>query len=369
MIASPWRLGLTVALFAVTFAAAAGAAVALSRTSGGTSGRYSAEPIRAQTHATDEVSELTVVIGDSAASIGRRLVVNGVIDSHDRFRLLALLLGWESRLEPGSYTFEPGLTTFEILRRIHVGETSPWRVVFPEGLRLEQVAEHLAESRLARPSVVAAAQAMIGAPPDDLVRDTLAAQRPDGASLEGYLFPSAYTFPLDGTAEDAVRAMLERFDEEIGSITPPLEEQISDSGRTLHEILVIASIIEREVIEDSERALVSAVIWNRLEDGMPLQMDSTVQYAVGRPSEWWKRNLDGDDLAAQSPYNTYVVTGLPPTPIASPGLASIAAAADPARVPYLYFVARGDGTHAFAVTYEEHQANIERYLNGGEGGP
>ncbi len=344
-----------VVLSVVLFAAVAGAAVAFSRTPGAPSGHPIGEPGRAAPRVTREV---TVVTGDTAASIGRRLVANETIDSHYRFELLALLLGWESRLEPGSYTFESGLTTYEILRRIHVGETSPWRVVIPEGRRLEQVAARLAESSLVD---AAAIEAILEAPPDDVVRNTFATQRPTGASLEGYLFPSAYMFPLDGTAEDAVRAMLERLDE---AITPQLLDQIRDSGRTLHDILVIASIIEREVIEDSERVLVSAVIRNRLVEGMPLQMDSTVQYAVGRPAEWWKRDLDGDDLRAQSPFNTYIATGLPPTPIASPGLESIEAAANPARVPYLYFVARGDGTHAFAVTYEEHQINIERYLNG-----
>ena len=125
-------------------------------------------------------------------------------------------------------------------------------------------------------------------------------------------------------------------------------------------------MIEREVIEDSERALVSAVIGNRLDVGMLLQMDSTVQYAVGRDGDWWKRDLTLADLGVDSPYNTYRYAGLPPTPIASPGLASIEAAANPANVPYLFFVAKGDGTHVFAVTFEEHQANIERYRGGSQ---
>ena len=160
-----------------------------------------------------------------------------------------------------------------------------------------------------------------------------------------------------------MRFMLLRFDD---MMTPQLWEQITASGRSLHEILTIASIIEREVVEESERSLVSAVIWNRLEAGMLLQMNSTVQYAVGEPSGWWKAGLSDDDLSLASPYNTYLSSGLPPTPIASPGLASIEAAANPANVPYLFFVARGDGTHAFAVTYEEHQANVERYRGGSQ---
>lgn len=357
---STWRLGVTAALIVVLFAVIAAAAVSLSRTpqsleigerDGGAATRGN-QPT--------SVTVVTVVAGDSAASIGRRLAASDVIGSHYRFELLALLLGWESRLEPGDYTFEPGLTTYEILRRIHFGETSPWRVVIPEGLRLEQVSERLAEATVVDE---AAFRRVLEAPSADVVSGTLAAQRPPGTTLEGYLFPSAYTFPLDGTAEQAVRSMLQRLDD---SISPQLREQINESGRSLHDILTIASIIEREVIEDSERALVSAVIRNRLDAGMPLQMDSTVQYAVGTPAEWWKRDLGAVDLATESPYNTYVTSGLPPAPIASPGLASIIAAASPANVPYRYFVARGDGYHAFAVTYEEHLENVERYLGGDE---
>ncbi len=310
--------------------------------------------------ATPEPSSVNIVQGDSAAVIGRRLLNGEAIRSQSRFELLALLLGWEGRLEPGSYSFEAGLTTFEILRRIHFGETSPLRVVIPEGLRVEQVTERLTQAGVVDHDSFADALAAVA---EDTEAVSLAARRPSGTSLEGYLFPSAYSFPLGTTAEDVLRLMLLRFND---SLTPQLWEQINGTGRSLHEILTIASIIEREVVEESERVLVSAVIWNRLKAGMLLQMDSTVQYAVGSTQEWWKRDLTIEDLAMESRYNTYVVSGLPPTPIASPGLASIEAAANPANVPYLFFVARGDGTHAFAVTYEEHQANVERYLGGSE---
>ena len=354
---SPWRTAVTLILIVAAIVAAASATVAISRTSEA----LWSEPSRDRLAAVeDEPSSVTIVQGDSAAAIGRRLLNSRAIESQSRFELLALLLGWESRLEPGSYSFEAGLTTFEILRRIHFGETSPLRVVIPEGLRVEQVTERLTQAGVIDRDAFAAA---LEAAADDTAAGSLAAQRPAGASLEGYLFPSAYFFPLGTTAEDALQLMLQRFND---SITPQLLEQINGSGRSLHEILTIASIIEREVVEDSERVLVSAVIWNRLAAGMPLQMDSTVQYAVGTEQEWWKRDLTNEDLAVESAYNTYVVSGLPPTPIASPGLASIEAAANPASVPYLFFFARGDGTHAFAVTYEEHQANIERYRGGSE---
>ncbi|MYD52822.1 MAG: endolytic transglycosylase MltG [Chloroflexi bacterium] len=352
-----WRTAVTVVLLIATMIAIASAAVAISRPS---------DPLRAvdakigSVGAEGEPASVTIVAGDSAAVIARRLLASQVIESDTRFELLALLFGWESRLEPGSYTFEAGLTTYEILRRIHFGETSPLRLVIPEGLRLEQVTERLAQAGVIDRAELAAALATAA---ESTVAGTLAARRPPRTSLEGYLFPSAYSFPLGSTPEDALRFMLLRFDD---MMTPQLWEQISASGRSLHEILTIASIIEREVVEESERSLVSAVIWNRLEAGMLLQMNSTVQYAVGEPSGWWKAELSDDDLSLASPYNTYLSSGLPPTPIASPGLASIEAAANPANVPYLFFVARGDGTHAFAVTYEEHQANVERYRGGSQ---
>ncbi len=357
MFGMSWRTGVTLFLVVAVMAAIASATVAISRTpdlslNADQSVRFGNLE---QSH-----TSVTIVQGDSAAVIARRLLTSGAIGSASRFELLTLLLGWESSLEPGSYSFESGLTTYEILRRIHFGETSPLRVVIPEGLRLEQVTERLAEAGVVdRGEFAAALEAAV----ESTVVGTLAARRPAHVSLEGYLFPSAYSFPLGTTADEALRLMLQRLD---SVMTPQLWEQIAASGRSLHEILTIASIIEREVVEDSERALVSAVIWNRLDAGMRLQMDSTVQYAVGTEGDWWKRELSGEDLAKESPYNTYYASGLPPTPIASPGLASIAAAANPANVPYLFFFARGDGTHAFAVTFEEHQANAERYGGGSQ---
>ncbi len=357
MFKASWRTSVTLTLAVITVVCVASAAVVVSRTP---DRQLPATLQLSRASATYGPSSVSIVEGDSAAVIGRRLLISEAIGSHTRFELLALLLGWEGSLEPGSYSFEAGLTTYEILWRIHFGEISPLRVVIPEGLRVEQVTE-----RLVQAGVIEYADFVVAleADAESSTVGPLAAQRPAGASLEGYLFPSAYSFPLGATAEDALHLMLLRLGD---SLNPLLQEQIDASGRTLHEILTIASIIEREVVEDSERSLVSAVIWNRLDAGMPLQMDSTVQYAVGNHGEWWKRELTAADLATESAFNTYLVSGLPPTPIASPGLASIEAAANPARVPYLFFVARGDGTHEFAVTYEEHQANVERYRGGAE---
>ena len=296
--------------------------------------------------------------GDTAAQIADRLYAAGLIDSPRRWTTLVQLLGWEDGLEVGAYTFEAGLTSYEIARRIHRGERTPLRVIIPEGLRLEQFGELLEAGQ-----VVSAAEFRAALQRPENVAGTLAASRPQGVGLEGYLFAGGYEFPLRLSADQVVRLMTLRFDAEVA----PLLLSADSSERTLHAVLTIASIVEREAAVDEERPIIAAVLWNRIELGMPLQADPTVQYAVaGDPASvaahgWWKRELTLDDLASTSPWNTYVAPGLPPTPIAAPSLASLRATLAPADVAYLFFFARGDGTHAFAETYEEHQANIERW--------
>ena len=207
MATSQWRLGVTIVVLLVAFVTAATATVAISRTP---SERFRSDLEGQVARPSYGPSSVSIALGDSAASIGRRLETGDAIGSHTRFELLASLLGWESRLEPGDYTFEAGLTTFEILRRIHFGETSPLRVVIPEGLRLEQVTERLAQSNVVDADAFRAALEAVSG---ETLAGSLAANRPPGTSLEGYLFPSAYSFALGGTAEDAIRLMLSRFND------------------------------------------------------------------------------------------------------------------------------------------------------------
>ncbi len=300
--------------------------------------------------------------GDTAAQIAQRLYAAALIDSPQRWTTIVQLLGWEEHLEVGSYTFEAGLTSYEIARRIHNGERTPLRVTVPEGLRLEQIGELLEAE-----AVVSAADFQAALGRAENAAGTLAAARPPGIGLEGYLFAGTYDFPLAVSADQVVRLMAERFD---AALSPQLLAAAADSGRTLHAVLTVASIVEREAVVSEERAIIAAVLWNRIELGMPLQVDSTLQYAVAEdPASvaaygWWKAELTLEDLAVPSAWNTYAAAGLPPAPIAAPSLDSLRAAVAPADVSYLFFFARGDGTHAFADTYEEHQANIERWSAG-----
>ena len=171
--------------------------------------------------------------------------------------------------------------------------------------------------------------------------------------LEGYLFPDTYFFVRSQPEEEIIKRMVHRFSQVAEGI---LEDTPLPEGFSLHEMVTLASIIEKEVLVDREAPLVSAVFWNRLRIGMPLQSDPTVQFLMDRP-----RKLYYGDLAIDSPYNTYKYRGLPPGPIASPGTVSIRAALQPSDDDYLYFVAKGDGTHAFSKTFAQHRAARNRY--------
>lgn len=175
--------------------------------------------------------------------------------------------------------------------------------------------------------------------------------------LEGYLFPETYELKKGSSTQDVMQRMLEEFQTKINSI-PDLEAKLQEKNLSLHELLTIASLVEKEVVVDEERALVAGVIYNRINQDMKLEIDATVQYLLDRPKE----RLFFKDLKVQSPYNTYLNKGLPPGPIASPSLPSIEAALNPEASEYLFYVTKKDGSsgHLFAKTYKEHQQNIAK---------
>ena len=303
----------------------------------------------------------TIPVGATASDIAQGLREASLIRSDILFQVLVERRGLEGAFRQGTFLLRSDMTLDDIVRALSTAPAVDQTVTFPEGWRLEEMADRLAEQtqiddleflRIAREGPAAFAGEF----------DFLAGLAP-GQSLEGYLFPDTYRIDGSSNARNLIRRMLQRFDEVV---TAQIRADAADSGLTVHEMLTLASIIEREAVLDDERALISGVFHNRLARGIPLQADPTAQYAIGRtgPSgRWWKPDITGADLRTQSPYNTYVVDGLPPGPIAAPGLASIVAAARPESTPYLFFVARGDGSHAFSETLEEHTRNIERFLN------
>jgi UPF0755 protein len=301
-----------------------------------------------------EVVVVHVGEGDSASEIGEALEDAGVIESGRLFRVLASLMAVGDDLEAGDYEFERGTTALTAARRISQGITARRIVTIPEGLRSEEIAQALEEH-----DVVSAADFRNAL--SQQYTASFLSELPPGAGLEGFLFPATYGFPSATTPHDAVRQLIAAFDARYEETIRP---RLPGSGRSLLEVVTLASIVEREAVLAEERPVIASVFLNRLASGLPLQADPTVQYAVAAEPEnvaqfgYWKQELSLADLAIASPYNTYVNVGLPPGPIANPGLDSILAVLEPADTNFLFFVARPDGSHVFAETLEEHRQNV-----------
>ncbi|HEU4759993.1 MAG TPA: endolytic transglycosylase MltG [Dehalococcoidia bacterium] len=304
--------------------------------------------------------EVAVEAGQGPQEIGEALERAGVIESAVHFRILVALMGYDGLLQAGSYEFDPGTPVLQAVYRMRRGIVSSRFVTVVEGWRLEQTADALAEQGIPRDGFLQAARA---GGYDFAFLDGLRS----GQSLEGYVFPATYYLRRSDSAADVVRRMLQAFD---ANVPQQLRQEAADAGLTLREVITLASIIEREAQVPDERPIMAQVFLKRLRLGIPLEADPTVQYALAADQAsvsqfgYWKQDLTRDDLEVNSPYNTYRYGGLPPGPIASPGLDAITAVVHPADTNYLYFVAKPDGSHAFAETFQEHQQNVEKYRSG-----
>ncbi len=315
---------------------------------------------------------------DNADTIADRLVGADLIRSP--FVFTSSLTTFGGNLQPGDYTLERGMTVRDIVSTItsnpdeaasgdasdsgNDAEVTTSQVTIIENLRMEQTAAEYEKAGL--PGGAAAFMEATQADYSD--QFPFLADRPDGATLEGYLFPETYTVTSDMNPEDAIVQMLTIFDQRF---TQDLRDQAAEQNLTINEVLTLASIVEREAQLPEERPTIAAVYLNRIEAGMMLQADPTVQFVLGNESDWWPV-LEPDQpqsAEAQSPYNTYANEGLPPGPICSPSYDSIYAVLNPDVVDYLYFVADGSGGHVFANTLEEQQVNIDTYLNGDGAAP
>jgi UPF0755 protein len=265
-----------------------------------------------------------------------------VIRSARLFRWYAALTHHDRAIKPGTYVLRPGTGWASALDALVEGNGLVHSLTIPEGWDLTSIVPALAQTLNVPPESVTAAVR------DSALLDSVGA--PAGTpTLEGYLFPDTYTFP-DGTpARMAVSEMVRTFQR---AWRPEWNARRDSLGLSRHQIVTLASIVEKEVRVGEERPVIAAVYENRLRRNMPLQADPTVQYALGHHVD----RVYYKDLDIESPYNTYRHPGLPPGPIASPGAASIAAVLAPADVPYLYFVARADGHHEFRSTFAEHEA-------------
>jgi UPF0755 protein len=277
--------------------------------------------------------------GSTAGEISDLLEAEGIIADRWAFVAYVRFNKLEGKLKAGRYELSSGMTVPEIADRIAAGEVALTKFTVPEGYRLTEIADAAESAGLcSADEFLSVCEA--GDPKGRV---------PEGTPLEGYLFPDTYFFDADTPPETVVETMLDRFFE---IVTDEDIERVGAGGRSLHEVVILASLVEREAMVDEERPLVAAVFLNRLEKGITLGSCATVIYAMGRVPE----RITIQDLKIDSPYNTYINTGLPPGPICSPGEASLRAAIEPADADYLYFVSNGDGTHTFSTTYAEHEA-------------
>lgn len=286
----------------------------------------------------NNTSEQIYVIpkGAPIREIGNTLKEQGLIRDPVIFFLTLKIQGKDRNIQAGSYRLSPSMSVAQILDNLEHGTLDIW-VTIPEGLRAEEIAAILEEKLAAYdPSWVA-----------ELKKN------------EGYLFPETYLIPQTAELSDVLNILNNTFNQKIAEVglTPDSPE--------LSRILTIASLIEREALFEDDQHLISSVIQNRLNIDMPLQIDATVQYALGyseSEKKWWRRNLTREDLQTQSLYNTYERTGLPPGPIASPGILAIEAAINPDTSDYLFYLHDADGHAHFAEDLDGHNENIEKYL-------
>lgn len=311
------------------------------------------------THAATPV-RVTIDKGMKAQRVAELLEQNGLIRNAQIFSGWLKLKDEGSRFQAGIYELTPGMTREEIVAKLNKGDIiapATIRFTIPEGWTVMQMADRLSQNgQFFKEDFVKAA-----ADPANWSGSAWTSQIPLDAGLryplEGYLFPDTYEMKTESSAVDIINRMLSELDKKLNQLPDDWQVTMQERELTLHQLLTIASLVEREVVVDEERPIVAGVIENRLQKKMPLQIDATIQYLLDKPKE-----LLLEDLKVESPYNTYLNPGLPPGPIATPSLKSIEAALYPEETDYYYYVTKKDGTntHLFAATLKQHQKNIEQ---------
>ncbi|HWQ77986.1 MAG TPA: endolytic transglycosylase MltG [Anaerovoracaceae bacterium] len=299
---------------------------------------------------TDIVS-VTIPSGSGTGKIAEILQENGLISSVWVFKLQTRNEGYEGKYQAGNYSLSPGMTMDEIMELMLSGKADTVRFTVPEGYDVKRVTEKLS------------AEGFINA--DEFMKEIetgvfdydFLADAPAGPTrLEGFLFPNTYEIFAEADEHDIIDKMLYQFSKVF---TEESAARAQELGMSVREVITLASIIEREAQVPEDRPVIASVFYNRLKIGMPLQSCATVQYILGEQ----KPVLSIADTQIESPYNTYLISGLPPGPIASPGAESIQAALYPADTKYLFFLAKGDGSHAFSETYDQFLKDKAKYID------
>lgn len=288
---------------------------------------------------------VTVSRGQSLKQTADILHARGLINQPLKFRLLARLKGADKRIQAGEYILASNLPPANILEMMVSGKVRLYRFTVPEGSNLNQIADIIDAAGLVD------RQAFLRSANDAVLVEGMGI---GVGSLEGYLFPDTYFFPKNADVAQILETMVSRLRSEISDVWI---KRAAELGLTLHEVITLASIIEKETGAPSERPLISSVFHNRLKKKMRLETDPTVIYGI----EDFDGNLTRKHLETKTPYNTYRINGLPPGPIASPGRAAIEAALYPAQTGYLFFVSKKDGTHQFSTNLVDHNRAIRKY--------
>jgi UPF0755 protein len=288
-------------------------------------------------NANKTLKRFVITKGESASQIGQDLAKNHIIKNALVFRIYSQVTQSAKKIKSGSYQLPSNLSVPEVIGKLLAGPTEVW-VTIPEGLRREEISDKFGD--------------FVNFKKQEFLQLT--------ASKEGYLFPDTYLIPLDYSSSQIVKIMEDNFRKKFASVVKSKTTNLNES-----QVVNLASIIQREAITVEDMQNVSSTLQNRLNIGMPLGSDVTLEYALGYQKDeksWWKKDLTIDDLALNSLYNTRLVPGLPPTPISNPGLVAIEAALNPPHTDYLYYLSDSDGKLHFAQTLEGHNANIVKYL-------
>ena len=286
--------------------------------------------------------------GTHLKKVSEVLKQDGIIKNRHFFVLLTTILGKKTKVKAGEYEFHTQMLPLEVLDALVKGQVKPHLVTIPEGYTLSQIAQLLEDLNLVEKKGFlqkASSPAFI---------NTLGLSQLAGPTLEGYLFPDTYHLFREMDPEEVIQMMVHQFKKVFG---PDLANRTSELGISEREVVILASIIEKETPLPEEKPLISAVFQNRLKKKIPLQSDPTVIYGIKN----FSGNLTKEHLLRRTPYNTYLMVGLPPTPICNPGKESLLAAVHPAPVPYLYFVSKNDGSHYFSSDIEEHNRAVWKY--------
>jgi UPF0755 protein len=297
-----------------------------------------------------EPQTVTIKQGMGTQAIGELLYERGLIKNVLIFRLVVKMEGQDGSLQAGEYILTKAMTVQQIIAKLAKGETAFRQFTIPEGYTIDQIANLLETKKLASAAKFKSYVATYA--PYDYMNP-----RPDSKyKAEGFVFPDTYRVSAGTSEEQLARMMVAQFNSQF---TPEMRQQAAARGLSVREVVILASLVEKEAQVARERPIIAAVFLSRLKLEMPLQSCATIQYILGYP----KPELTVQDTEIPSPYNTYLNMGLPPGPIASPGMAAIRAVLAPADTDYLYFVANKDGSHVFSRTYEEHLAAIARVSN------